>query len=115
METTNSKRQQKVYGGSATSRSRTATKDLECKNLTLFSDLLLLCSRHNFSLVLTTVPPSDALMCQPQFVKPLSEMTIKDGEALKLTCIVKGDPDPNVTWLKNGEVIGKIIRNVILV
>jgi hypothetical protein len=42
-------------------------------------------------------------------VKPLSEMTIKDGEALKLTCIVKGDPDPNVTWLKNGEVIGQFI------
>lgn len=80
METTNLKRQQKVYGGSATSRSRTATKDLE-------------------------LPPSDSLMCQPQFVKPLSEMTIKDGEALKLTCIVQGDPDPNVTWLKNGELL----------
>lgn len=55
-----------------------------------------------------TVPPSDALMCQPKFVQPLSEMTIKDGEALKLTCIVKGDPDPNVTWLKNGEVIREL-------
>lgn len=49
-------------------------------------------------------------MCQPQFVKPLSEMTIKDGEALKLTCIVQGDPDPNVTWLKNGEVIERLVN-----
>ncbi len=32
VDTTSSKRQQKVYGGSATSRSRTATKDLECEN-----------------------------------------------------------------------------------
>jgi hypothetical protein len=52
-------------------------------------------------------------MCQPKFVKPLSEMTIKDGEALKLACIVKGDPDPNVTWLKNGEVIEIILSTKI--
>lgn len=65
-------------------------------SLDFFYERLLFC---------ITVPPSDSLMCQPQFVKPLSDMTIKDGEAMKLTCIVKGDPDPNVTWMKNGEVI----------
>jgi hypothetical protein len=42
METTNLKRQQKVYGGSATSRSRTATKDLERMKLsdTLITDCI---------------------------------------------------------------------------
>ena len=54
---------------------------------------------------LCLVPASDSLMCPPKFLQSLSDLTIKDGEALKLTCTVKGDPDPNITWSKNGEVI----------
>lgn len=50
------------------------------------------------------MPPADSLMCPPKFTVPLQDLTIKDGEALNLTCAVKGDPEPNVTWSKNGEV-----------
>ena len=47
---------------------------------------------------------ADSLMCPPQFVQSLADLLVKDGEALKLQCSVKGDPEPNVTWSKNGEV-----------
>lgn len=44
-------------------------------------------------------------MCTPKFVQTLlGDLSVKDGEALKLTCIVKGDPEPNITWSKNNEV-----------
>lgn len=58
-----------------------------------------------------SVPPSDALMCKPKFSESLSDLTIKDGEPLKLSCAVKGDPDPNITWSKNGEVFTHIAHN----
>lgn len=41
-------------------------------------------------------------MCKPEFTKSLKDMTIKDGDQLVLQCTVKGDPEPQVTWSKNG-------------
>ncbi|KAK7065506.1 Unc-22p [Halocaridina rubra] len=84
--TTGAKRQLKPYGKrqdstGATSRSRSATKELE-------------------------LPPDDSLMGPPGFSEELpSTLTIKDGEALSLKCTVKGDPEPQVTWYKNGEAL----------
>ena len=97
--TDTSKRQLKPYGGSSTSRSRTATKDLECKHCCVTKYGIYFYA--NFENV---VPPADSLMCPPKFTVPLRDLSIKDGEALNLTCTVKGDPEPNVTWSKNGEV-----------
>lgn len=51
------------------------------------------------------VPPDDSLMCKPEFSKPLKDITISDGEPLLLTCNVKGDPEPQITWAKNGKAI----------
>lgn len=44
-------------------------------------------------------------MCKPEFVKPLQDLTIRDGDQLVLSCQVKGDPEPQITWSKNGKSI----------
>lgn len=51
------------------------------------------------------MPPDDALMCKPEFTKSLQDLTINDGDKLLLTCHVKGDPEPQITWAKNGKLI----------
>ena len=50
------------------------------------------------------VPPDDSLMCKPEFTKKLQDLTVNDGEHLQLTCTIKGDPEPQVNWTKNGQV-----------
>jgi len=51
------------------------------------------------------MPTADSLMCPPQFIQSLTDLLVKDGEALNLNCSVKGDPEPNITWSKNGELL----------
>jgi len=50
------------------------------------------------------VPPDDSLMCKPEFTKKLQDLTVNDGDNLQLTCTIKGDPEPQVNWTKNGQV-----------
>lgn len=54
------------------------------------------------------VPPDDS-MCPPEFTQKLMDRKINDGEPLELTCFIKGDPDPQVTWLKDGKVSSTLI------
>ena len=42
-------------------------------------------------------------MSAPEVVKGLNNVTVKDGEPLELVCEFKGDPEPHVSWHKNGE------------
>jgi hypothetical protein len=50
--------------------------------------------------------PDDSLMCPPSFLTGLKpELSLKDGSLLELKVQVKGDPDPQVSWLKDGKVI----------
>ena len=52
------------------------------------------------------VPPDDSLMGPPGFSGELPpNLSIKDGEMLCLKCTVKGDPEPQVSWFKDGEAI----------
>lgn len=45
-------------------------------------------------------------MCKPEFTINLdSNLTIRDGDQLVLTCTVKGDPEPQITWTKNGKTL----------
>lgn len=44
-------------------------------------------------------------MRAPQFTKKLSDLTINDGEQLELNVKVDGDPEPQVTWTKNGKTL----------
>lgn len=53
-----------------------------------------------------TVPPDDSLMGPPGFSGELPpNLSIKDGEMLCLKCTVKGDPEPQVSWFKDGEPV----------
>lgn len=44
-------------------------------------------------------------MCKPEFKTALKDLQIRDGETLTLTCSVSGDPEPQITWSKNGKQI----------
>lgn len=44
-------------------------------------------------------------MCKPEFTEPLKDLEVGDGSALTLQCTVKGDPEPQITWSKNGKAI----------
>jgi len=50
------------------------------------------------------VPPDDSLMCKPEFTRKLQDLIVNDGDQLQLTCTIKGDPEPQVNWTKNGQV-----------
>lgn len=65
-------------GNSPNSRSRSATKEL-------------------------ILPPNDASSSPPEFTVGLKSLNIGDGERLTLQCQVAGDPEPQVTWFKNGK------------
>ncbi|RZF42381.1 hypothetical protein LSTR_LSTR004189 [Laodelphax striatellus] len=68
------------YDASSPSRSRSATKEL-------------------------VLPPDDS-MCPPEITNKLPlTIVVNDGESLDLSCTLRGDPDPRVTWLKNGQVL----------
>ena len=45
-------------------------------------------------------------MCPPSFLTGLKpELSIKDGSRMELKVQVKGDPDPQVSWMKDGKPI----------
>lgn len=44
-------------------------------------------------------------MYAPQFTKALADLIVNDGESLTLTTHVKGDPDPQIIWTKNGKTL----------
>ena len=45
-------------------------------------------------------------MCPPSFLTGLKpDLSIKDGSRLELKVQVKGDPDPQVSWMKDGKPI----------
>lgn len=41
----------------------------------------------------------------PTFEKSLVDLEVSDGQKLELECVVSGDPEPQVTWLKNGALV----------
>ncbi|KAJ8886800.1 hypothetical protein PR048_013012 [Dryococelus australis] len=82
---TTEKRSIKKYGSKldatgSPSRSRSATKEL-------------------------ILPPDDSLMCAPEFTVKLQDITVSDGDQLHLSCTIKGDPEPQVMWTRNGKVL----------
>lgn len=44
-------------------------------------------------------------MCKPEFTEALKDLSVNDGEKLMLQCVVNGDPEPQITWSKNGKSI----------
>jgi len=43
-------------------------------------------------------------MFPPNFSTRLADTAVNDGQQLELVCKVTGDPEPQITWLKNGKV-----------
>lgn len=41
----------------------------------------------------------------PVFTQPLSDLTVLDGERLRLECTVTSDPQPVITWTLDGKVV----------
>ncbi|GAB0086378.1 hypothetical protein DMENIID0001_004290 [Sergentomyia squamirostris] len=74
------KSSKKLYAPGSPSRSRSATKEL-------------------------ILPADDSLMCKPSFTEQLKDLTVQDGGTLLLTCSVRGDPDPQITWSKGGKTL----------
>lgn len=46
-------------------------------------------------------------MCPPDFSTRLVDTVVNDGQPLELSCKVTGDPEPRISWLKNGKVVIK--------
>lgn len=44
-------------------------------------------------------------MRQPEFVTKLKDLKVNDGEQLELSVKVDGDPEPQITWTKNGKTL----------
>jgi hypothetical protein len=94
-----------------TDRENQRTLRKNCPSATLSTNLLplkyviccLTCAAL-YCYVFILVPPDDSLMCKPEFTQKLHDLTISDGDQLQLTCTIKGDPEPQVNWTKNGQV-----------
>lgn len=65
-------------------------------------------------LLLLLVSPDEA-MCPPDFSTHLVDTTVNDGQPLELSCKVIGDPEPQVTWLKNSKVNAKFNKFTFIV
>uniref|UniRef100_A0A3P8N811 Immunoglobulin like and fibronectin type III domain containing 1, tandem duplicate 1 n=1 Tax=Astatotilapia calliptera TaxID=8154 RepID=A0A3P8N811_ASTCA len=45
--------------------------------------------------------PTCNLLCPPKFIVPLKTHTAPEGYECYMTCAIKGDPTPHVTWLRD--------------
>ncbi|XP_041477901.1 uncharacterized protein LOC121425834 isoform X6 [Lytechinus variegatus] len=52
-----------------------------------------------------SAPPPPAVTSGPVFTKTLSDITVKEGKPVKLECAVKGQPQPDVKWYREGALM----------
>ncbi|XP_051571133.1 myosin light chain kinase, smooth muscle-like isoform X1 [Myxocyprinus asiaticus] len=45
------------------------------------------------------------LQCKPEFSKTPFDLTVPQGSSAKLSCLIAGYPDPEVVWLRQGELL----------
>uniref|UniRef100_A0A8C7YKT7 Immunoglobulin like and fibronectin type III domain containing 1, tandem duplicate 1 n=1 Tax=Oryzias sinensis TaxID=183150 RepID=A0A8C7YKT7_9TELE len=57
-------------------------------------------SAQKFTVNMPESKPCD-LQCAPKFIVPLKQHTAPQGYECYMSCAVKGDPTPHVTWLRN--------------
>uniref|UniRef100_A0AAQ4QB05 Immunoglobulin like and fibronectin type III domain containing 1, tandem duplicate 1 n=1 Tax=Gasterosteus aculeatus aculeatus TaxID=481459 RepID=A0AAQ4QB05_GASAC len=56
--------------------------------------------REKFTVSMPETKPCD-LQCPPKFLVPLKMHTAPQGYECYMSCAIKGDPTPHVTWLRN--------------
>lgn len=78
-----------------------------------YLDVLIKSRTVNIRFIFTSVPPDDS-MSKPKFVVGLKNLSINDGDQLQLSCNVVGDPEPQITWSKDGKV-GQDVPNILIV
>jgi hypothetical protein len=56
--------------------------------------------------ITSVATPDDASMGPPTFTQELEkQLIINDGARLELTVNVEGDPEPQITWMKNEKMV----------
>lgn len=45
------------------------------------------------------------LQCKPEFSKTPSDLSVPQGSSVHLSCLITGYPDPEVVWLRDGELL----------
>lgn len=55
---------------------------------------------EKFTVTMPESKPCD-LQCAPKFIVPLKQHTAPQGYECYMSCAVKADPTPHVTWLRN--------------
>ncbi|XP_074496274.1 immunoglobulin-like and fibronectin type III domain-containing protein 1.1 isoform X2 [Sebastes fasciatus] len=61
---------------------------------------LISCKKEKFTVTVPATKPCD-LQCPPKFLVPLKLHTAPNGYECYMSCAIKGDPTPHVTWLRN--------------
>jgi hypothetical protein len=59
---------------------------------------------HKFVVILFT-----ALKSAPSVIEELFDITVISGKKAMLKCLINGEPKPEITWRKNGLVIGQTL------
>jgi Immunoglobulin domain len=56
-----------------------------------------------------TVPPVEALPpCVLRVVEHLLPVSVELGQPFRLRCLIEADPEPEVTWYRNGQEVNQI-------
>lgn len=77
-----------------------AKNDMGSSKLSESAKWLISAKKERFTV---SVPESKAcnLECPPRFIVPLKMHTAPQGYECYMSCAIKGDPTPHVTWLRN--------------
>ena len=70
-----------------------------------FTSILQPCSCHNDLLVIHVCLPEPQDGVQPWFITKLKPTTAYLGQNVLLSCAIAGDPFPQWSWMKQGQVV----------
>ncbi|XP_042364744.1 immunoglobulin-like and fibronectin type III domain-containing protein 1 [Plectropomus leopardus] len=77
-----------------------AKNDMGCSKPSESPKWLIPCKKEKFTLNRPETKPCN-LQCPPKFLVPLKLHTAPEGYECYMSCAIKGDPTPHVTWLHN--------------
>ena len=47
----------------------------------------------------------EVIVQPPSFIKPISNIVVEEGSPTYFEAVFAGEPEPEITWLRNGEPI----------